>query len=138
MIGKHTIAAGVIAALAGGGLVLVATSPAIAEADAGKEVSTAAQHAGYAAQGKDMKTVQMHLHHTINCLVGPKGKSFDAKEANPCKDQGNGAIADTKDPAKKKALRQALAQANAGLKEKTLAGAQKNAAAAQSLLSKSM
>jgi hypothetical protein len=39
-------------------------------ADVNKEVSTAAQHAGFAGSSKDMKTTQMHLHHVVNCLVG--------------------------------------------------------------------
>jgi hypothetical protein len=40
------------------------------------------------------------LHHTINCLVGPQEDGFDAKELNPCKDFGNGAIPDTEDATK--------------------------------------
>ena len=133
----HTIAAWAVLALAGGGLVLAGPGSASAQ-DEMKEMSTAAQHAGFAAQAKDMKGAQMHLHHVINCLVGPKGKSFDAKEANPCKDQGNGAIPDTKDPGKKKALRGALAKAHAGIKAKDLAAAQKDATAAQDLINKAM
>lgn len=137
MRAMHTIAAWAVLALAGGGLVLAGPGSASAQ-DASKEVSTAAQHAGFAAQAKDMKGAQMHLHHVINCLVGPKGKSFDAKEANPCKDQGNGALADTTDAGKKKSLRGALAKAHAGIKAKNLATAQKDATAAQDLLNKAM
>lgn len=105
-----------------------------AESDPAKEISTAATHAGLAAKATDMMGTQMHLHHVVNCLVGPKGKGFDATPGNPCKDQGNGAIADTKDSKQKKNLQAALAKANAGLKAKDMAAAQKAATDAQDLL----
>ena len=127
-----------LAALAVAGLGLMAATPARADVDVAKEVSTAAQHAGLAAAGKDMAAVQMHLHHTVNCLVGPKGKGFDAKEMNPCKDQGNGAIPDTKETAKKKALRRALAKVQAGLKTTDMTAAQKDATDAQNAIKGSM
>ncbi|MGH7033754.1 MAG: hypothetical protein ACREFL_08510 [Stellaceae bacterium] len=106
--------------------------------DPAKEVATAATHAGLATAAKDMKSVQMHLHHTVNCLVGPGGAGFDAKEANPCKDQGNGAIPDTKDAGKLAALRDALTKVNDGLKQTDMATAQKDASAAQDLIKKAM
>jgi hypothetical protein len=112
----------------------VTISAARADSDPAKEVATAAQHAGFAAKATDMKMTQMHLHHVVNCLVGPKGKGFDTTNANPCKDQGNGAIPDTKDSKQKKALQTALAKANAGLKAKDMAAAQKDATDAQALL----
>jgi hypothetical protein len=125
-------------ALAGASLVLIAAYPARADEDVGKEVSTAAAHAGFAAAAKDMQTTQMHLHHVVNCLVGSKGEGFDTGVANPCKDQGNGAIPDTKDAAKLTMLRQALAKANAGLKETDMAAAQKDATAAQDMIKMGM
>ena len=127
-----------LAALSGAGLFLLAAMPAHADADVAKEVSTAAQHAGLAAAGKDMAAVQMHLHHTVNCLVGPTGKGFDTQVANPCKDQGNGAIPDTTDAAKKKSLQQALDKVNAGLESKDMAAAQKDAQDAQDAIKSSM
>ena len=123
-------------AAAAGLLMLAPASPA--RADAAQQVATAAQHAGYAAQSKDLKTVKSHLHHTVNCLVGPKARGFDSKELNPCKDQGNGAIPDTTDPAKKKGLQAALSKARAGLRAKDLAAAQKDAADAEAALKKGM
>ena len=102
------------------------------------EVTTAAAHAGFAVAAKDMVTTQMHLHHVVNCLVGPKGTGFDPGVANPCKDQGNGAIPDTKDAAKLAPLTAALAKANAGLKETDMAAAQQDAGAAQDLIKKAM
>ena len=47
------------------------------------EVSTAQTHAGLAAKGADVNAVHMHLHHALNCLVGPGGAGFDAGQANP-------------------------------------------------------
>jgi len=111
-----------------------AISGARADTDQAKEVSTAATHAGLAAKATDMKMTQTHLQHVVNCLVGPKGKGFDAAPGNPCKDQGNGAIADTKDKKQKAALNQALAKARSGLKAKDMAAAQKDATQIQTML----
>ena len=62
---------------------LAAPFPAAADTDVAKEIATAQAHAGFAAAGTDLKTVQMHLHHVVNCIVGPKGKGYDATQANP-------------------------------------------------------
>lgn len=129
MVRKHAIT------IAGAALLFGIASSAFA-ADAAKEIATAATHAGYAADATEMKTVQAHLHHTINCLVGPNGKGFDATQANPCKDQGGGAIADTTDAAKKKSLHAAVAKAMDGLKKTDIAAAKKDASEAQAILKK--
>jgi hypothetical protein len=138
MIAKYSLAALSLPALFGASLALIACSAAVADMDVGKEVETAAKHAGLAAGSKDLKTAQMHLHHTINCIVGPQGNGFDASRGNPCKDLGSGAIPDTQDAAKKKSLRQALTKANAGLKLSDLAAAQNDAQEAQGLIQKAM
>jgi len=103
-------------------------------ADPAQEAATAAVHAGLAAQGASIEQVHMHLHHTVNCLVGPKGQGFDAKEANPCQKLGDGAIPDTTDQAVKPKLTAALARAEAGLKSDDLAAAKKAATEAQAAL----
>lgn len=113
-------------------------APARADADSVKEVTTAAMHAGLAARSADLKGTQTHLHHVINCLVGPKGEGFDEKEANPCKDQGNGAIPDTTDAVRRAALVQALAKANEALRQTNMSAAQKNASEVQVLLTPKM
>ena len=64
-------------------------------ADVSAEITNAAMHAGLAAKGTDIATVHTHLHHTVNCLVGPGGQGFDAKELNPCANNGAGAIPDS-------------------------------------------
>lgn len=114
--------------------VFAAASQARADADPAKEMATAATHAGLAAKATDIKMTQMHLHHVVNCLVGPKGKGFDTTNLNPCKDQGNGGIPDAKDPAQKKAMQAALVKANAGLKTTNETVAVKDAMQAQALL----
>jgi hypothetical protein len=116
----------------------ITAQPATADGDVNKEVSTAAQHAGFAGTAKDMKTTQMHLHHVVNCLVGPQGQGFDASFGNPCDGQGSGAIADMSDSAKKSSLQQALQQTLDGLKQSDMAAAQKNATAVQDLLKSTM
>lgn len=114
---------------------ILVASPASAQgADPAQEAATGAQHAGLAAQAGTIQQVHMHLHHTVNCLVGPKGDGFDAREANPCQKLGNGAIPDTTDSAMKAKLSAGLAKAQAGLKSDDLAAAKKAATEAQTAL----
>ena len=103
-------------------------------ADSSQEVATAATHAGFAASAGAIDQVHMHLHHTVNCLVGPKGQGFDSNEANPCQKLGDGAIPDTTDAATKAKLNKALASAQAGLKSDDLSAAKKAATEVQSNL----
>jgi hypothetical protein len=112
----------------GGLALIVASCPAARAADADEEIATAAEHANFAAESTAIGMVHAHLHHTINCLVGPKGEGFDAKELNPCEKLGNGAIPDTTDAATVKSLRQAVALAQEGLKSNDLEAAKKLAA----------
>jgi hypothetical protein len=115
--------------------VFAAASQARADADPAKEMATAATHAGLAAKAApDLKMTHMHLQHVINCLVGPKGKGFDATPGNPCNGQGNGGIPDSKNAAQKKAMQAALTKARAGLKATDEKVAVKNATQAQALL----
>ncbi len=60
------------------------------------EIKTAIAHAGYAGKADALNGVHLHLHHVLNCMVGPQDKMFDAAAGNPCKDQGNGALPDIK------------------------------------------
>lgn len=106
--------------------ILLAPLPVMA-ADVAGEISTAATHATLAAQSVTIEMVQMHLHHTLNCLVGAGGDGFDAKQINPCAGSGSGAIPDTSDAAKKKALEDAAATVRMGLATKDMAMAQKAA-----------
>ena len=106
---------------------ILAPFPVLA-ADAGGEIVTAATHADLASKAADLAGVQMHLHHTLNCLVGPGGTGFDPKNMNPCANSGAGAIPDTADPATKAKLQAAAVTVNSGLAATDLAKAQKDAA----------
>jgi hypothetical protein len=121
-----------IGAVAAGALVL----PTFALADGHSEIVNAGMHAGFAAGSPDIGGVHTHLHHTLNCLVGPSGTGFDAKEMNPCANGGNGAIPDTADAAKKSMLESAAAKAREGLASNDLTAAQKSASDARALLKK--
>jgi hypothetical protein len=105
---------------------LLGPLPALA-ADAAGEIATAATHADLAAKAGDLAGTQMHLHHALNCLVGPGGTGFDPKNINPCANSGNGAIPDTSDAAKKAALEAAANIARAGIASSDLTIAQKSA-----------
>lgn len=119
--------------MASGALLLTAMSPSFA-ADSAKEIATAADHAGYAANATVLKTTYTHLHHVINCLVGPSDPDFDAKEANPCATMGAGAIPDTSDAASKMALSSAVTKAKAGLAATDLTAAKADASTVQEML----
>ena len=121
-----------IGACAAAALVL----PCAALADAHSEIVNAATHAGLAAGSADIAGVHTHLHHALNCLVGPGGNGFDANEMNPCAQAGNGAIPDTPDAAKKAALEAAAAKARAGIADADLAAARKTATDTAAMLKK--
>jgi hypothetical protein len=108
--------------------------PIPALADWHSETVNAATHAGLAAQAADINGVHTHLHHTLNCLVGPKGTGFDAKELNPCANAGNGAIPDAADAAHKTALEAAANTARAGIAATDLATAKKAASDTETAL----
>lgn len=120
-----------IACLAGASLFIAATAFA---ADVGSEITNAATHAGLAAQAADLNGVHMHMHHALNCLVGPGGDGFDAKQMNPCAQSGNGAIPDEMDAAKKAKLTTAKGQLIQGIAATDLKAAQSAAASAQATI----
>jgi len=101
--------------------------PTAALADVSAELVVASQHAGLAAKAGTIDMVHMHLHHAVNCLVGPAGAGFDASNANPCAKAGSGAIPDSMDAGQKAKLQTALKTAQAGLASSDLATAQKDA-----------
>lgn len=118
------------------GSVIMAVPPAMqrALADASSEVVNAETHAGLAASSTGIESVHAHLHHALNCLVGPAGEGFDVKAMNPCAHSGSGAIPDTADATKKKKLAEAAAKAREGIAATDLAQAQKAASETASML----
>ena len=123
---RPILATRIAATACGAALALLVVSSALA-GDAAKEVKTAAQHAELAAASDNLAGVYMHLHHTLNCLVGPDGVSFDADAMNPCESMGNGAIPDSADDTAKQALQEAVREAESGLSSQDLASAQQAA-----------
>ena len=96
-------------------------------ADTAAELGIAQTHAGLATKAPDLMKTQMHLHHAVNCLVGPAGKGFDAAAGNPCGKAGAGAIPDSTDAAMKAKLQSIADAAAPGLTTTDLATAQKTA-----------
>ncbi|BAE50100.1 hypothetical protein [Paramagnetospirillum magneticum] len=120
------------AAIVAAGLVVSRVAPATA-GDAKQQIATAAAHAGMAAASPEDKMVRGHLQHVVNCLVGPAGEGYDSAQANPCKDQGFGALQDS--PMDKlPALQAALKMARDGMAEPDSAKAREKAVATQSAL----
>ena len=103
---------------------IAAALPAAAFADVAAELATAKTHAGRAAKAPALAQVQMHMHHALNCLVGPKGMGFDATQANPCAKEGNGAMADATDAAQKAMISTTVSKLEAGLKLTDVSAAQ--------------
>lgn len=103
----------------------LAATPVLA--DTAAELSIAQNHAGMAAKAADIVMVQKHLHHAVNCLVGPTGKGFNEAAGNPCGKAGAGAIPDATDAAMKAKLQSIADAAAPGLTTTDLAAAQKTA-----------
>ncbi len=114
-----------IVALAAGAALLLSTSAFAA--DLGAELTTAQTHAGLAAKAGTIDMVHMHLHHALNCLVGPGGKGFDAGQANPCAKAGNGALPEATDAGQKAKIEAAATKVSAGIAATDLAAAQADA-----------
>ena len=106
----------------------VAAQTAGANGAASKQIARAGAPAGMAMGAADLAPTHAHLHHVVNCLVGPSGKGFDAKAEDPCKGMGQGAIVDAKgDAAVEARLHTALGHAEQGLEATTLDAAHADA-----------
>ncbi|MDE2463588.1 MAG: hypothetical protein KGO02_07740 [Alphaproteobacteria bacterium] len=123
--------------LLGASMLVAAVSalPAAAAGNVATEIHTAALHAGFSAKSSTIKMVHAHMHHALNCLVGPKGMGFDSSALDPCKNQGNGAIVDATSAATKQKLEKVAQMLRMGLTDNTLATAKATAAKAEAELS---
>ena len=119
-----------IAAVTGG----LFTFPIAAYADAASEIAAAAQHAGFAAAAPNLPQMHMHLHHAVNCLVGPKDGDFDKTNMNPCAQLGNGAFPDESNAEIKAKLQSAMSAAQDGIASSDEATVKKNAAMVKTIL----
>jgi hypothetical protein len=124
----HMLAAVAVASL--GSLV-----PQTASADAQQAIGIAAQHAGLAAGAGNINLVHTHMHHVLNCLVGPGGDGFDAMPGNPCGMAG-GAIPQENNAEMKTKLLNVAAQIRAGIGNNDMGEAKKIATDAQNDLKK--
>lgn len=106
---------------------------ASALADASSEIDNAANHAALAAQARSIDSAHTHMHHALNCLVGPAGDGFDATQMNPCQ-SGGGAIPDETDQTKRAKLLIARGDLYKGIAENSLAAAKADASAAQAVI----
>ena len=114
---------------------LIALLPGVGAADGASAAAKAAQHAGLAASQGDIGAVQRHLHHALNCLVGPGGEGFDESAGNPCAQDG-GAIPQTSDAAMKEKLQKIAMQVTAAIGNSNMDAAKKSAMEAQEMLGK--
>lgn len=57
-------------------------------------LKTAQTHSTNSARSETLRDSLWHLGHVVNCLEGPRGKNYDANNANPCQGQGAGIIPD--------------------------------------------
>lgn len=127
---KKLLVMGVAGVLAGG-----VSFVTFAQRSATKEISTAHAHALMAQGSTTVAEAHTHLHHVINCLVGPGGDGFDAAAGTPCKGQGDGALKDAaSDAALQAKLQGALGDARNGLKSSSLGTVQQDAAKAAAAL----
>lgn len=110
-----------------------ALAPGAASADAAQAKATAAQHAGLAASSGDLDGVRRHLHHVLNCLVGPDGDGFDESAGNPCGAAG-GAIPQTDDAAMRDELMAVADEVREAVMGEDLAAAQAAATEVQGKL----
>lgn len=118
--GKFRITASATGAL----LIFIMLASGSAQADGPQATATAAQHAGLAAGSADLAGVRRHLHHALNCLVGPDGQGFDASQGNPCASAG-AAIPQTADAAAKAKLEKAAGDLRKAIASEDVAAAKK-------------
>lgn len=127
----HAVTRTFLGALAIAGAAALLPSGALA--DGPQAIATAANHAGFAAAAGNINQVHTHLHHVLNCLVGPGGDGFDAAPGNPCAAAG-GAIPQTADAAMKTKLEMAATEVRTGIANNDMDGAKKVATDVQAML----
>jgi len=107
---------------------ILASTPLFAADNAAQEAATAHAHAKMAAGADSIDMTHTHLHHVINCLVGPDGDAFDADAGNPCDGMGDGALNDAdSDSDLHDQLQKALETAQKGLDQDDLDAAHETA-----------
>lgn len=86
---------------------------------ANKEIATAIIHANVASKVDSLSGVHLHLHHVLNCVLGPHSKQYSAAaeklSAYKCVGLGDGALPDSRDPAVRRDLQQVAKHADGGI-----------------------
>lgn len=113
---------------------IAAFAPSAALADAAAAKATAATHAGLAASQDAIGGVRTHLHHTLNCLVGPEGEGFDDSVGNPCAREGSYAIPETADMEMKESLEELAEKVRMTIASDDLMAAKETATEVQGML----
>jgi hypothetical protein len=92
-------------------------SPTAALAGIGEELTLAQTHALLAYRARGVAMAQTHLHHVLNCLVGPGGDGYDVTPPlmDPCASSGKGALNDATSAAQKDKILAAISLAKADL-----------------------
>ena len=110
------------------------TAYAASATSVSSEIAAAAIHAGLSAESTTLQVANMHLHHTLNCLVGPSGTGFNSSYFNPCAHLGHGAIPDSGNSRETLKLRHIAEQVRTALKDGQLRTVQKDASRIESEL----
>ena len=112
-----------------GGVLMVQpiTAYAASATSVSSEIGAAAIHAGLSAESTTLQVAHMHLHHTLNCLVGPSGAGFNSSYFDPCAHLGHGAIPDSGNSREALKLRHIAAQVRTALKDAQLRTVRKDA-----------
>jgi hypothetical protein len=92
-------------------------SPTMALAGIGEELTLAQTHALLAYRSRGVAMAQTHIHHVLNCLVGPGGDGYDVTPPlmDPCASSGKGALKDATSPAQRDKILAAISLAKADL-----------------------
>ncbi|HEX7325245.1 MAG TPA: hypothetical protein VF292_07815 [Rhodanobacteraceae bacterium] len=102
-----------------------------ATGNANKEIATALIHANVASKVDSLSGVHLHLHHVLNCVLGPHSKQYSAAaeklSAYKCVGLGNGALPDSRDPAVRSDLQQVVKFADRGIQSQQFATAHQSA-----------
>lgn len=104
-----------------------------ATGNANREIATAIIHANVASKVDSIDGVHLHLHHVLNCVLGPHSSQYSAAaeklSAYKCVGLGNGALPDSRDPAVRSDLRQVAKLAGQGVHDSQFAAAHQAAVA---------
>ena len=105
---------GIVMAMVAVSTLVVGVLPTAAYGQTPNPFSTAAEHAGMAAEAEDLTEIHQHLQHVLNCLEGSTGQDYRKVPGNPC--AGKGALQTLpRDSANRVRAQKAIALARVGV-----------------------